>query len=133
MRFNRRSFFGLIPGAALGGKQAAVALAAEAEKLALGSGGFSPPEGFYPESLSDAVPGEDRGWAARRLAELMDANKRARRWEHTFVTRIDPDLASMRSLSLSAKMAMQKQRDFDREEARTRTYLEGVIAGIFNR
>lgn len=130
MRLNRRSFFGLIPGAALGVKPAAAALAAEAERLALGGlQAIGHPDRPYP---GGSVVAGDTDWAQRRLLEFMRPAERVRRWEQTIVTRIDPDLASMRSLSLSAKMAIQKQRDFDRHEKSQIGYWEGVIAGIFD-
>lgn len=136
MKLNRRSLLALIPGAALGAKPVAAAFAAEAEKLALA--GLQAGMQAIPDVATNTprrgsvVALGDTDWARRRLAEFIRPAERARRWEQTFVTRIDPDLASMRSLSLSAKMAIQKQRDFDRHEKSQIGYWEDVIAGVFD-
>lgn len=131
MKFSRRSFFGILPGAALGGKQAAAALAAEAEKLA-GVQALGASDTPYPQPSAVQVAVESSKWAAARLDQFFRPAERARRWDQTSVNHLDPDLVSMRSMSLSARMTIQKQRNFDRHEMRERSYLEGVIAGIFD-
>lgn len=133
MNLNRRKFFGLLPGAVVGGKAAAAQAATElAETMALGKPALSGAIGYangapYP----GGNPANNIDWARNALKRLTshERERRAREWS---VTRLDPDLAVNRSMSLSAKILIQKDRDIERSFANERSYLEGVIAGFWS-
>lgn len=127
MKLSRRSFFGLIPGAALGGKAAikeAAAKAAEGMALAVPGGGY-PPMGLAGST-------NDKSWAVKALQRLVDPDTFMERKRELVVTRFDPDLASNHSMSLSVKMLVQRERDFERYREREKTYLERTISGYFD-
>lgn len=126
MKLSRRSFFGLFPAAAVGGKAALKEAAAKAaEGLALGPS-------FSDAPLPAPMPSSDTAWAMRDLRRFADPALKAERRARIRPTRLDPDLASNRSMSLSVKMLMQADRDFERSEQSERTYLERVISGWWN-
>lgn len=66
------------------------------------------------------------------MAQLVNPAWLEQKLMDTTVHALDPDLASMRSISLSVKIEMQRERNFKREIARTKSYYEKVIAGVFD-
>lgn len=128
---NRRGFLKFLPAAVIGGKQAA---AEAAEKLALGNVGALGSVGFPPSvgMIHSPDSSDSTTWARRNLTRLLDPRWLEQRREQIGVAVLDPDLASMKSLSLSVRISMQKDRNFEREISRERSYLEKVIAGVFD-
>lgn len=49
-----------------------------------------------------------------RLAECLSPEYKLREFKDEVVTRLDPDIAAMRSISASAMIAIQKERNIDR-------------------
>lgn len=71
------------------------------------------------------VPTDQGGYAASRLRELFDPAWERQQRESAArngVSRLDPDLASARSFSLSAAIRMQRERDVEREIKNSRDY-----------
>ena len=128
---NRRSFLKFIPAGVLGAKQAA---AQAAEKLAFGVGEI----GLEASSATDmpmggiAGSGDYAGYARKRLAQMLTPWWQELRRRGISVSRLDPDLASMRSLSLSVRMQMQRDRNFERIMADERAHYEGALSGLFD-
>lgn len=116
MKLNRRKFFGLAAASPLAAKQAAIQ-AAEAFEMEVS--GMS----LYSDSLYTGISVPDFDdedatttrtiWDA--IKELgMPEWKRDDLWDDARRSRtIDPDIASMRSLSMSAKLDMQWKRNYD--------------------
>jgi deoxyadenosine/deoxycytidine kinase len=67
---------------------------------------------------TDIPPTDPRHWAQRQLAEFMGqtAEQLHRRRLRTHVENLDPDLAVNRSLSLSIKVRIQRDRNFERNQ-----------------
>lgn len=101
------------------------------------------PDGIALSAMSSHPPGRlgvatsaggigNIEWARRELAELADPMRRERRrYEHS-VYSIDPDVHALRSVSLSAKARIQKDRSFERQEAMQKSRLLGIIEGIWS-
>lgn len=112
MKIARRGFLRALSATPLAAKamadQAAGQLAGlNTESLAgLGSNGCAPPSSAEPSPA--AVDGALR-FAPNRQA-LLDLLYE----EERVVTRIDPDLAALKSLSLNAKICFQRQRNVER-------------------
>jgi hypothetical protein len=135
---NRRGFLKFLPAAVIGGKQAA---AEAAEKLALGAGPIgglglmdaagSLSGGSYTANyIGSSVQNTD--WAINDLRRLLDPAWLAERRDEIRVQALDPDLASMKSMSLGVRMQIQKDRLLARYVERERTRLEKIIAGVFD-
>ena len=73
--------------------------------------------------------GYSQGWVQRKVAELMSPSAKAERWQNTNVFSLDPDLHALRSMSLGSKIAIQRQRNFERSEASARSYVERLLRG----
>jgi hypothetical protein len=135
---NRRGFLKFLPAAVIGGKQAA---AEAAEKLALGNapiGGLGLMDadsslggGSYAANCI-GVSASSSEWAIKDLRRLIDPAWLAERRDEIRVQALDPDLATMKSMSLGVRMQMQKDRLLARHVERERTRLEKIIAGIFD-
>ncbi|MDP2618604.1 MAG: hypothetical protein Q8P46_00265 [Hyphomicrobiales bacterium] len=74
----------------------------------------------------------DRSWAAQSLKRLFNPALLEQRKQNMVVTRFDPDLAANRSMSLSVKMLIQRERNFKRETESERTYLQQVLDGTWD-
>lgn len=122
---NRRSFLKFIPAVGLASKTAAKEAIAKASGVDFGLSGFNEiPSG---PGLSGAAV--DRGWALKKLAEVLDGTYRDKLAENTIVGRLDPDLAAMQSMSISARVFIQKERLIERAVKSERTWLERIIRG----
>lgn len=128
----RRGFLAFMGGAAVAGpgmaKQAATQTLADLS-LAPVVGDLVP----TGDSIGGSIGGS-RDWQVRELAQLVgrSAAQHAFNQSRVEVTRLDPDLASYRSISLSAKIMIQRERTYWREFERNRTWLEKAIAGWFD-
>lgn len=120
----RRGFLGFMGGAVAAGPSMAKAAVAQAsvgmEALSIGgvgSGILYPPEPYYG-SVGIQSGGEDYDhgrWLTSELKRLsgMSDDERRDRFDRTQVHQLDSDLASMRSYSLSAKINIQRRRNFE--------------------
>ena len=115
MNINRRNFFGVAAASPLAAKEAAQK-AIEAAEMEI-SGMSLTSDSLYP-GVSYADFDDDDGptrslWDALKELGIPDG-KKDDLWDDATRSRtIDPDIASMRSLSLNAKLRMQWQRNYD--------------------
>ena len=139
----RRGFLGSIVGAAVAGpSMAKQAIASGIEGLSLGSGmgdvGFAGQavyEGFGPSEAKQDPNYDPTHWPKQELANFLGksaADLHRERLE-THVGQIDPDLACMRSISLQAKIRMQRDRTFERNRAQQRGWLERQLQDAMKR
>lgn len=129
----RRNFFGFAAGAAIAGPKMAKHAVAETLgdlSLALPSTGLGYGGGM-PQVTSDSGSNQ---WAFNNLAKLVGrtAEQHAYFKRQQFVNALDPDLASYGSMSLSARIAMQRERDYERSLNGEKGYLEATIKGWFS-
>ena len=127
---NRRSFLKFIPAGVIGAKQAAEKLALGTAD-ALGSGLGAQYAGAFYDAVETKGPSSiygDGSWIRESLARLVDPEWLAEMRRNTHVDCIDPDLASMQSISLSVKMQMQRDRNVERQVSGERTRLERMLA-----
>ena len=112
MELNRRKFFGVAAVSPLAAKEAAQKVAEEAQWQASDISVYS--DSFYSGvSIPDTEPNMRSLWQAIRDMGMPEWKKQDL-WEDARRSRtLDPDIASMRSLSLSAKMRKQWQRNYD--------------------
>ncbi len=119
MKFNRRNFLGAAAVSPLTAKDIATKIAEDAQMHASGVSVFS--DSIYPGYVGDD-PGQpmrniwdaikEIGIPEWKQEDLWEAAKRCRT--------LDPDIAAMRSLSLSAKMRVQWKRNYDQLVVRAR-------------
>ncbi|MFT3987205.1 hypothetical protein [Aestuariivirga sp.] len=84
--------------------------------------------------------GEKEPWAAREVAKWNALSILKPLWHERKLRRhasrvyaLDIDLVSMRSMSLAARVAIQKERNFSRMEGETRQdYIDQHAEGVFN-
>jgi hypothetical protein len=129
MQLSRRGFIGALTGAVASGPKAAVKLAEPLgiDKILIHnlSVGERKENAFPP----DGIMGEDKSWAKKKLAKwFMPGFSEKEFREHT-VYELHPDLYSLRSMSLSAKMRIQKRRSFEQYKKKDMTYLERYLKG----
>lgn len=112
MELNRRKFFGVAAVSPLAAKEVAQKAIEEAQWQASDISLYS--DSFYTGvSISEAEPNMRSIWQAIRDMGMPDWKKQDL-WEDARRSRtLDPDIASMRSLSLSAKMRKQWKRNYD--------------------
>lgn len=135
---NRRGLLGFLAGGAVAGPAmvkeavgAAARMSVAGEGMSLGAlvgGGFGQgPAGM----LSGGSPSD---WAKEALGRLIGktAADIAREKLEMHVHTLDGDIASMRSLAWHAKIAMQKDRDYERNHHSERRMLERVILEALN-
>lgn len=116
MDLNRRKFFGIAAASPIAAKQAAekVIEAAEMEMSGMSlhsdslytgfsTGSFDEGEDTPMRSIWQAI--KDLGMPEWKRDDIWDDAKRSRT--------IDPDIASMKSVSMSAKLNMQWKRNYD--------------------
>lgn len=129
---NRRSFLKFLPAGVLGAKHAA---AEAAESLVLRRapiGGIGYVDHGAALNMAGGIGGPSNSWAIKELEHLLDPRTRAMKRANIRVESLDPDLASMKSMSLGVRLEIQKDRLLDREVDRERSRLENIIAGIFD-
>jgi len=129
----RRGFLGFMGGAAVAGpsalKQAAEDMVGLSRSAALspGVGGFSALAHDQPGD-ANALTGLLREHKLLGMIRNLTTDQRNELRQRTWVDRLDPDLASYASFSLSAKIAMQRERNVDARLAHRKGWLERVIA-----
>jgi hypothetical protein len=132
MDLNRRNFLGVAAASPLATKEIAKKALEEAQMHASRIS-------LYSDSIYNGVHVPDVSPSMRSLREaIRDLGvpdwKREDLWEDARRSRtLDPDIAAMRSLSLSAKMRRQWARNYDRLVARTlrQTELEKMKRSFF--
>jgi len=125
---NRRSFLKFLPAGVIGARQAA---AEAAEKLALNGVSGSMSLSGAPSTVAGPI-GIGNDWARANLKRLIDPEWLAYRKQQVAVGALDADLAMMKSIALGRRIDMQRDRNFQRETDRERSYLEKTIAGFFD-
>lgn len=127
----RRGFLGLLGGAVAAGP-AGVADAVTPQALKLRHLGIAGTLARVDEaSPSDAGRAD---WAKQRLKKLLGWGSEARemRRRRYWLEGLEPDVAALRSVALSQKVRISRRIAFERDEAQQKTYLEGVIAGLWD-
>jgi hypothetical protein len=130
----RRAFFGFAAGAAVAGPGLAkeVAAKAAAEMMSVGggsgllaSGMASAPFGaFAPQSVGLLQRAASSMSFLRSLTRDQRAELRRRFGD---VHRLDADLASYHSMSMAARIEMQRERNVDTFLANRKTWWQGVL------
>lgn len=129
----RRTFFGFMGGAAVAGpaalKKTAEDLAglSTGRPLSAGLGGFGFPASAPPQDAARGLLGLTHERNLLKLLGGLTAAQRQRLRQETWVDRLDPDLASYASFSLSAKISMQRDRNLEARLAHRRNWLERVL------
>lgn len=130
MESNRRGFLGLLASAPLAARAVADQAAA---KMGL-STAFDTSNAVYGQSMGVPMPARADGgsWVRQALADMMtDRSRQQRRDQAREEARVlDPDLASMRSLSPSAAYAIQRKRSYQRITDRERKYLNWQLEDV---
>lgn len=136
----RRGFFGFAAGAAVAGpsmaKQAISSAVNELAALQIG-GGAVPPAGYALSSQAVGQGGligsiNQIGRAQDALARIAGLTKaqRAKYKAQTYVSSLDPDIASYRSISLAAKIDWQKERNLDANINGRKSWWEKIASGF---
>ncbi len=133
MNVNRRSFFGVAVASPFAAKEAAKKVIEQAATMQ--SSGVS----YYSDSIytgisTSSVNGPMRSlWEAIRDMGVPDWKREDLREDSRRSRTLDPDLAAMKSFSLSAKMRMQWQRNYIHlvERALRQTQMERVKRAFF--
>lgn len=131
----RRGFLGLMGGAAVAGPSMAKQAAATMADLSLPGMPRAELLGAVVQSgygYDGAPGGNDR--ARNSLAKLLgrSAAQHAFHKKRLMITQLDPDIAGYRSFSMSAKIAMQRDRDYERDLEGERSRFEAILAGWFD-
>ena len=137
----RRGFFGLMGGAVVAGpSMAQQAISTGLEGLSIGGVGrpfMDGGAGYAVQALADG-PSETYDpthWPRKELADFL--GRTAEEWAQirldTYVASLDPDIAIMRSISLTSKIRMQRDRNFERNRATTHRSLTAQLADAIKR
>jgi hypothetical protein len=133
----RRAFLGFLGGAAIAGPSAAkTAVEMTTADLSLSKMGLAY-SGVGMATASKAI-GEGfeydhKSWAKDALKRMVGvtAAERFRKKQQFYSDGLDPNVASLRSVSLTNRIRISRDHQFERSEERERHYLEGVIAGLW--
>lgn len=127
----RRSFLGFLGGAVASGPSAVTSVAEVSNKLSL-DGLATPKPHTPPLSWKFPILSDPKEFAKRSLLEefeeCLPEHLERKRSEHK-VSALDPNIASLRSVSLSSKIRMTRDFDFERSRERRKHYLMGIIEG----
>lgn len=109
MKIGRRKFFQALTAAPLVARQAAEQAASRLTGVAVDMPGFGAPRGAPSQSSAEpSTTDYQRAFLDRALRHQVE---RLIYEEERYIGRIDPDLAVLRSFSLNAKIAFQRQRN----------------------
>lgn len=134
MDLNRRSFLGVAATSPLAAKEIAKKALEEAQMQATGVSMYS--DSIYTGvHVPDVSPNMRSLWDAIRDLGVPDWKKEDMREDARRSRTLDPDIASMRSLSLSAKLRRQWERNYQIlvERALRQTELEKVKRAFFEK
>lgn len=134
MNLNRRSFFGVAVASPFAAKEAASKVIEQAAQME--AGGI----GLYSDSLYTgiAATGDDGPmrsiWDAIKDIGIPEWKREDLRDDARRSRTLDPDIASMKSFSLSAKMRMQWERNYQTlvDRAVAQTKMERVKRAFFD-
>ncbi|MCC2097971.1 MAG: hypothetical protein KDJ29_13825 [Hyphomicrobiales bacterium] len=134
MNLNRRSFFGVAVASPFAAKEAASKVIEQAAQME--AGGI----GLYSDSLYTGIAASgDEGpmrsiWDAIKDIGIPDWKREDLRDDARRSRTLDPDIAAMKSFSLSAKMRMQWERNYQTlvERALEQTKMERVKRAFFD-
>jgi hypothetical protein len=125
MQLSRRGFIGALTGAVASGPKG-IAKAAQPlgiDKIMLHNLKIG-------EQRSDAYPiSEDTSWAKKKLAKWLLPEFVNKEYREFNVYELHPDLYALRSMSLSAKMRIQKKRAFETYKKKDMHFLERYLNG----
>lgn len=137
----RRGFFGLMGGAVVAGpSMAQQAMTTGLEGLSIGGVGvpFMDNGANYVGQTTAAGPSETYDpthWPRKELADFLGLT--AEEWAQirldTYVSALDPDIAIMRSISLTSKIRMQRDRNFERSRLQSHRSLKSQLADAIKR
>lgn len=133
----RRNFLGFLGGAAVGGPSVAQSTLSSAGFADLAPAGIRLNQGIDHMSVVGAQSTtnayDNIGWAKKRLDELYGLTAAAREHQkrNHYISQLDPDTASLRSVSLTSKIKIAKDRSFEIEQRRSATHLQGIIAKLW--
>lgn len=116
MAVARRGFLRLLGAAPIA---LPVAAREAASKVGVSTLGYGMPSSGFAQGCVPSS-GDDKGWIKQWAIDAFSLAKRAERWEEIKdnpVGALDPDLACSRSLSMSAAIRIQRQRNFERSIA----------------
>jgi hypothetical protein len=127
MHLSRRGFIGALSGVVASGPKAVAKLAAPlgVESTILHSLTVGEARGSHYPPDAD----EDKSWARKKLAKWLIPEFRQQEFREYSVYELHPDLHSLRSMSLSAKMRIQKRRAFEHYQKKDQTFLERYLKG----
>mgnify|MGYP006292741839 CR=1 FL=1 len=136
MNVNRRSFFGVAVASPFAAKEAAKKVIENAGQLAqMQSSGISyHSDSIYTGISTSSVNGPMRSlWDAIRDMGVPDWKREDLREDSRRSRTLDPDLAAMKSFSLSTKLRMQWQRNYQHliDRALRQTQMERVKRAFF--
>lgn len=126
----RRAFFGFLGGAAVSGPAVAKAAASDMSSLALDAatsyGGDAPVGGL-------SSSGSDKSWVKDQLKRFLGKSAAQIAYEkrETHVSRLDPNVACLRSVALGHKIEMTRNIHYERRERSHEAYLRGHLKGWF--
>lgn len=138
MKFNRRSFFGVAAASPFAAREAAKKVVEEASRLQA-SQMFSSGVSYHSDSIytgisTSSVNGPMRNlWDAIRDMGVPDWKREDLREDARRNRTLDPDIAGLRSFSLTAKMRLQWQRNYERliDRALRQTQMERAKRAFF--
>lgn len=119
MSLARRAFLRIVAAAPMAAPVIAREAAQKAGISAVGAASQFATGGY------GASPAIDNDWVKKWVSEVFTSEWRDERWREiagSSVGALDPDLASSKSLSLSAAIHIQRQRRFKREVASARSH-----------
>lgn len=111
----RRSFLSLLGGAAVAGPSALSATAERVASVPLADWAAPPTGGMPMASAGTSAP--NLTVAGAKLLGVPDWLRDTWKHEAKHVHILDPDIAALKSMSLSAKIAMQRKRNYEQREA----------------
>jgi hypothetical protein len=127
MQLSRRGFIGALTGAVASGPKAVAKAVAPAgigqtliHNISIGE-----------QRYDGCVPSEDKNWAKRKLANWLLPDFHDKEYREFSVYELHPDLYALRSMSLSAKMRIQKRRSFEIYKKKDMHFLQKCISGDF--
>lgn len=132
----RRGFFGFAAGAVVAGPAVAKDIAAktfadDAVLHGLDAMGIRampfPSNGPVAEAGAPLSPA--RALNTLSLLRTLTGEQRRELLRRQYVSRLDPDIASYRSFSMSAKLAMQRERQLEEQLATRKGWAERLLLG----
>lgn len=135
----RRGFFGVMAGAAVAGPSMAKQAVSSLSELAVTGNGNSIGQaigisGYAKQAIDGGSIISELDYAKTALGKIVGitASQRAKFKRQQHVSQLDPDIASYRSLSLSAKIDMQRDRQLDAYINDRKSVWQRVLDGVQN-